>query len=113
MSYRLIPEGATIIRAYLAIPGNYGIGDEFPNTDDGWADAVTAAQAKKSELIDRLTESMGRYTSAREIEQTADVQVRIDLRWKLDYPAGGGIDTVIESYRNVDQLRGNPARTGA
>lgn len=102
---RNIPEGATIVRTYLAIPGLCGIGDEFPNTPEGWADAVEAAQAKKAALVESITESLGSFGTPDGVEQTANVQVRIDLRWKMAYPQGGGIDTVIESYKDVDRLR--------
>lgn len=107
---RLVPEGSTITRTYLAIPNHGGIGEEFPNTDEGWSEAVAAAQAKKAALVAQITESLGRFGTPENIEQTADVQVRIDLRWKINYPAGGGVDTIVESFKNVDRLRGTVGR---
>lgn len=104
MSLRLIPAGAVIEETYLAIPGHYGIGDKFPNTDEGWDAAVTAVQAKKAALIESITESLHPFGTPGEVEQTADVQCRLDLRWRISY-AGGATDTVMESYKQVDRLR--------
>lgn len=104
--HRLVPAGATITRTYLAIPGpGPVIGREFPNTDEGWDAAVTAAQAKKADLVARNAESLGKFGTPEEIEEGANIQVRIDLRWKIDYPDGDGVDTIIESYDDVDRLR--------
>lgn len=117
MTMRLIPEGAVIERTYLQIPGHYGGGPEFPNTVDGWDEAVRFAQQKKADLVASLTESLGRFSTPEQIEKTANVQVRIDLRWKIKYPAsayaGGGasgMDTTVESYKDVDRLRAGSLR---
>lgn len=107
MTLRLVPEGATIERTYLAIPGHYGIGREFANTDEGWDAAVLAARAKKADLVSSLTASLGTYSTPEEVERTADVQVRIDLRWSIRYPQGGGLDTTVESFKSIDRLRTN------
>lgn len=105
-SLRGVPEGTIVARTYYSIPGHYGSGDEFfPTTGTGWSDAVRAARAKKAHLVESLTESLGRYSTAEGVEEIAGRQVRIDLRWALRYPDGGGLDTPVESYTNIDALR--------
>lgn len=106
MSMRLVPEGSVIERTYLAVPGHSSIGTEFDNTEEGWDEAVTFAQKKKSDLVSKLTELQGAWSTPEQIEETANVQVRVDLRWKISDPVrGGGLDTIVESYRDVDRLR--------
>lgn len=109
---RSVPEGAKVVRTYLQIPGYYGNGErEFPNTDEGWDAAVLAAQAKKAAIVAQNTEALGQFGTPEAIEAGANVQVRIDLRWKMKWDARdagtptSGIDTVIESYKDVDRLR--------
>lgn len=100
----LIPAGSTIERVYWAVPGLYGQGHEF----DNWDDAVRAAQAKRTALVESLTASLGRYATQEEIERTADVQTVIDLRWVIKYPSGHRVsstDTVVERTGDVMKLR--------
>lgn len=105
MSFRLVPAGATITRVYLAVPEHHGIGAEFDNTDDGWDTAVDYVQTKRRDLIEKLTESLGEFGTPEYVASTADVQCRIDVRWKIDYPGGGGVDMVVERIENVSRLR--------
>ncbi len=101
MSFRLVPPGSRIIRVYFSVPEHYGIGPEF----DTWDDAVLHAQAKRAELVASLTESLGEFSTPERTAQSADVQVRVDLRWAIDHPDGGGTDIVVESNRDVTTLR--------
>lgn len=104
MSLRMIPEGAVIEETYLAVPGHYGFPlARFPNTADGWDEAVTYAQQKKADLVASLTESLGKFATPEQVEEAANVQVRIDLRWKVRDDKGY-TDTVVESYKDVDRL---------
>lgn len=111
MSLRLIPEGATVTRTYLRIPGHYGIGPEFPNTAEGWAAAVKAARADKAARVAVLTERQGDWSTPSEIDEIASRLVRVDLRWTIRHPEGGSTDTVMESYTDVDSLVARPGRT--
>lgn len=101
MSLRLVQPGSQITRVYYSVPEHSGYGPEF----DTWDDAVRHAQAKRAELVASLTESLGAFSTPEETAHTADVQVRIDLRWTIKAPDGGGLDTVIESYKDVTKLR--------
>lgn len=105
MTFRLVPAGATITRTYLAVPEYASIGREFENTDDGWDAAVEYAQAKLARIIEANTKSLGQFGNAEDIERGADVQVSIDVRWKIDYPNGGGIDLAVERIKHVANLR--------
>jgi hypothetical protein len=101
MSFRLVQPGSQITRVYYSVPEHYGIGPEF----DTWDDAVRHAQAKRAELVASLTESLGEFSTPEQTAHTADVQVRVDLRWDIKYPDGGGTDMVVESYTDVTKLR--------
>ena len=97
----LITEGATIRRVYYCVPSAYGYGDEA----DTWDEAVEAAQKRLAHLIDSLTETLGGWSTPEYIAETANTQVRIDLRWAIDQPDGRSIDTPVQSFGNVAKLR--------
>lgn len=105
MSHRLVKPGSRITRVYYAVPSAYTIGDKF----DTWDDAVRHAQQRRADLVASLTETLGGWSTPKQIEDAADAQVRVDLRWMIEDPDGGGIDTVIESYANVAALCRWPA----
>ncbi len=107
MSLGIIPPGTVIQRVYYAVPGHYATDSEH----DDWNSAVRAAQAKRERLIKELTASMGAYASTEWIAETADVQTIIELRWNMKFPDGGGIDTPVEKYGNVDRLNLLPERS--
>lgn len=67
-----IPEGAILSRAYWQVPGHYGEGP----TSESCEAALASGLAHAKEMgYDRLT---------------------VDLRWKFEYPGGGGLDAVAE-----------------
>lgn len=81
---RNIPTGSVIEDVYLTVPGQYSIGPRFPNTDEGWDAAVEhtrslIANASTSIMADALAASL-----------------RIDVRFTIKHPDGGGQDIVAE-----------------
>lgn len=101
MSLGIIKPGSRITRVYYSVPEHHGYGPEF----DTWDDAVRHAQARRAELVARLTESLAGFSTPDEIARTADVQVRIDLCWSIEFPDGGGSNVYVESYTDVARLR--------
>lgn len=111
MSFARVPVGSTITRTYFALPEYVTTGDTFPNTREGWDAAVTEARALWAAIVEQIVESR---LSREYAEQCADTQVVITLRWKIDYPGGGGMDTEVErlpvrGLRTNDELFGSPA----
>lgn len=88
--FSLIPVGATLTRSYYAVPTHYGPGTEHAS----FTDALEAAVARYDET--------GRTLDTR-------VEVTVDLRWLMTYPAGGTIsstDLVVERItKPVEQAR--------
>jgi hypothetical protein len=101
MSFRSVRAGAIITRVYYSVPDHYTTGDTFEDRDA----AVTHAQAKHAALVESLTESLGEFSDPEQILANADTQIRVDLRWVIRLPDGGGLDITVESYRPVWQLR--------
>lgn len=94
-----IPEGATIKRAYWALPDNGTIGPEF--TDESAAlrvaiDAKEAAVAKHNEFYPNVLTRMP-------LPET----ITLDYRWLMDYPGGGSIDFDVSRfvYENLTEAR--------
>lgn len=106
MTFRLVPEGATITRTYLAVPGTYTSGEEFPNTTEGWDAAVRCAREKHAGIVASVVAGGLGEEYAR---ACADAQAVVDLRWTIKYPDGSvpmsGLDTVVE------RLKVGPLRT--
>lgn len=71
-SARSIPEGARVTRSYWTVPGDYGDKAEFPS------------------------EELALEWALNEARRLGQNRVTVDLRWKLSYPGGGGMDTTIQ-----------------
>lgn len=99
--HRFVTPGSTITRVFYSVPEHYTGGPEF----DTWDAALLHAQKRRAERIASLTETLAGFATADEIAQTADVQIRVDLRWTIQLPTGTTIETVIESFKNVNTLR--------
>jgi hypothetical protein len=96
-----VKPGTVVARVYYAVPEHSGYGPEF----DDWDKALHHARAKRADLITSLTQTLGDFSTPEEIQDTADIQVVVHLRWDMKFPDGGGIDTVMHTYRHVDRLR--------
>ncbi len=105
MSLRALDVGDTIARRYYTVPEGYFSSAVF----DDWDDVLRHAQARRALLLAALTESLGGWAGPEALAEMADVQVVIELRWWVDRPDGGGMDVVVETYRQVDQLKFTPA----
>ncbi len=106
MSLRALDVGDTIARRYYTVPEGY-----FSSSAvfDDWDDVLRHAQARRDLLLAALTESLGGWAGPEALAKMVDVQVVIELRWWVDRPDGGGVDVVVETYRQVNQLRFTPA----
>lgn len=100
MSRLLITAGSQVTRVYWSVPENYGYGPEF----DSWNAALRHAQDRRADLVVSLAKSLDGFATAEKVAETADIQVRIQLRWLFTLPDGTTVDLVIESYRNVNKL---------
>ncbi len=98
-SLKTVPAGSAVTRAYFAVPDLYTIGPEF----ETWDAAVVHAQQRRAELIAQLTKTAG-WGTPDQYADCADRQIRIDLRWFITAPDGGGLDIAVESYTNVAGL---------
>lgn len=100
-SLRTIAVGSTITRVYFAVPDLYTSGVEFTS----WDDAVEYARSRHVDVHSQISHYLRGWMHPDRIEETANAQVRIDLRWVITAEDGGQLDTVIESYGNVSKLR--------
>lgn len=102
-----MPVGAVIERVYFADPG------DSSSLFDSYADALTATIARHEDAETRhrdfheRTRSMGIYLPLPE-------RLWIDCRWKMTYPAGGGLDTVASrtAYDTLAEAREHLERIG-
>ncbi|MBN9214163.1 MAG: hypothetical protein J0J04_04985 [Microbacterium sp.] len=99
---KVIPVGATLVDAYWAVPTPYGEGPRFDTEDL----AITAAVQKMREAIEQHKVARGAsYVPLPE-------RITVDLRWRLTYPAGGGVDTVVarKTYESIVEAEESLAR---
>lgn len=83
-----IPVGATLTATYWAVPGHYGPGTTHASRGDALAAAIDIRQAQ----VDAPAANPANrgYPHPERID--------VDLRWKMAYPDGGGIDMVAERF---------------
>lgn len=73
-----IPEGAVLSRAFWAVPDGYTTGQVCSSRE----------QALEFALI--------------EARRRGNTSVTVDLRWKLTFPGGGGLETVVQRFHYDD-----------
>jgi hypothetical protein len=82
-----MPDAGTIERVYYAVPSHYTIGEEFPGTLEGHAEACAFARAK----IERFDYASGPSYSR------AFVDKRFVIRWLPESgQIGSGVDMIVE-----------------
>lgn len=86
----LIPVGATLTDAYWTVAPKHGR-DQGHATQ---AEAIAEGLAYQQGLVDRHNAA----NQASGYHYPHPESFAVDLRWTLTYPAGGGLDTVIERF---------------
>ncbi|SDH40423.1 hypothetical protein [Microbacterium sp. 77mftsu3.1] len=99
-----IPAGATITRTRWAVPGHYGTRTEFDWEDEALAHAISEREAAQAKHVEFYPDEASRIPLPESIT--------IDLRWNIDYPSGGGLDTVASRtvYETLDEARATLSR---
>lgn len=96
----LVPVGSKIARRYYTIPTHYTVGDEF----ESWDAAVVEARGRYETVLAEFIER-GTAPTREGCANVAKAAVQVALRWTIEYPDGGGLDTEIERFTDVTALR--------
>jgi len=114
VSFRSLPPGSLVERAYFSVPQHHTTGYTTPgNSQDDWDAAVVHAQGRRGQLIAQLTESLNGFGTEAEIAATADAQIRVDLRWFVRRPDGSAVEMTVETFQPVTELRTYASFTAA
>ena len=99
---KLVPVGATLIDSYWTVPNAYSEGPRFETEELAIAGG-----------IEKIRAAIEQHQAAR---GAASVPIperfSVDLRWKLTYPAGGGLDAVAArtTYDSIAEAEESLAR---